>query len=188
MMVARQYDLQTKLWIGVLVTNGTVTNQIDYIIDNGGPTIELHFKDTFPIGTSIANWAAVSSPKTFLYEMQASLDEVTFQVVLHTDGTAEFHRLLATIVRACLKRARETLDGLGYQELVIAQSPLLPVNDPEPEIQTQFTVRGKFLEHWIANEVELPDPNANIRLFLQVHSDGEVQGVPNQDVELGEIT
>lgn len=167
LVVSREYGLQTKLWPGVLLTNGKENAQIEYIVDVGKPTIELHLRAALSDPTSPSDWKAVSSARTHLFELAASQDEVSFQILLHTNGTVEYHRLMATLVRICLKRGRDMMDLLGYKEAVVAQAPVIEVTtDSEPEHQTQFTVRASFLEHWIAREIELPDPNPKVEVSL----------------------
>jgi len=185
LLVSAGLKLEEKLWVGMEVTNGTLTKKIKGILVREGQDTEIMVNDPpIPEGTSLAGWKAVSGLRQKGYVVNASTDDVNIQMNLQTLGDYATHRMIATVIRYCLKKQRLWFDQYGLQVATYSQTPPVLTEENEGEYQTIFTINAKFTDTWIAKEFDLADPNANIKIEVVAHSDI----LPNErtDVDLDE--
>jgi hypothetical protein len=127
-------------------------------------------------------WDAASGREDRLYSINSSQDDVQVQMNLQTLGDASVHRLLATVIRYCLKKQRLWFDECGLQVATYSQTPPILTEDGESEFQTVYTIQAKFTDSWIDHEHTLPDPTANIK--IEVVAESSVLDEERDDVEL----
>lgn len=162
-------NLDKKLWIGLVVTDGRDFFRIKSIIP-GHPSgddpkdTEIVLDKKIPDGYSLKGWKAQSLPKQTGYEVNASVDKVTVQINLSSSGAASVHRLLSILIRYCLKRGRRYFEHYGLQVPTFSYTPLMLTSPEELIYESTFTIETKVTDTWIAREFELNDNTKNVIL------------------------
>lgn len=160
--VPRALKLEDKIWINVIVTNGTVSARVKGILVRDGEDTVLLLDKDLPDGTTLKDWKAQSLDRQKGLEIHSSMDKVTVQVNLSTTGQASVHRLLALIIRYTLKRGRQQFEAFGLQVPTFSYTPLMLGDADELEFQTVFTIETKVLDSWIDSEFDLNDDTKNL--------------------------
>lgn len=162
LVVSREYGLDQKLWPGVILTNGFQTNRISGILVRDGHPTTICLNDKLPEGASLAGWRAQSQERARGVVAAASMDDVTIQLTLTTHGDPSVHRLLAVVVRACLKRGRLMFDMYGLQKATYSYTPPIVSDQAELEMESQFTIEAIYTDLWVDKEFDLNDSASNI--------------------------
>lgn len=169
--ISAEEKIEDKLWISLILKNGDITRIIKGILVREGEDTQIFLDKELPKNVKLSGWKVQSDVKESGYVINASTDDVTIQLNLQTLGDYSVHRLLATVIRYCLKKQRLWFDQYGLQVATYSQTPPLLTEENENEFQTVFTINGKFTDSWIVSEVDLPDSTANIDFGLIAHSD-----------------
>lgn len=180
--VAASYNLDQKLWVGVHVAQGDQVFKLRGILKKDKNTTVLHFDEDLPEGLSLKGWKAQSADREKGYVINASIDDVTVQMKLTTNGDFSVHRLMALVLRYAIKSRRLKFDEFGMQVANFSYSPPMSTDPEEQEFESVFTLTAKFTDHWIDREFDLPDSAANIDVCLTASSDEENK----EDVDLNE--
>jgi hypothetical protein len=174
------YKLESILWHGVFIANGTEIFKLEGIVAKAGKPTVLCLDREIPEGTSLKGWRACSDDRKKGYVINASIDDITIQLKLSTNGDFVIHRLLVILLRYCIKSRRMEFDNYGIQVASVNFSPPMLTDPDEMEFESVFTLSAKFTDHWIEKEFDLPDAAAKIDIGLIASSVDE----ENQDVEL----
>jgi predicted DNA-binding helix-hairpin-helix protein len=169
--VSPELALEDKLWLGLHITKGNSIYKLRGILAREGQDTQLVLDRTIKSSdNTIEPWHAASARNDKIYSINSSQDDVQVQMNLQTIGDASTHRLLATVIRYCLKKQRLWLDSYGLQVSTFSQTPPILTEEGESEFQTVFTIQSKFTDSWIDYEKDLPDPTANIKIELEAES------------------
>jgi len=166
------YKLEQKIWPNIYVTCGTFTTVLKGIEvgDETKPT-KLYLAEAVPSGTSLKGWGAISGMVHKGYNLNASMDAVTVQCMLTTNGDPGIHRLLQLVLRYCLKSSRMYFESNGFYNTEISYNAPI-VADPNMVIyESTATINGQYNEHWIFNEFYTPDPASKISICLTATND-----------------
>jgi len=166
MMVSPEYRLETKLWRGVLVTDGTQELRVDGVLAREGQDTAIYFKSSTPIAmAALKGWNSQSGQPRKAYEISSSIDSVNIQCKISTVGDASLHRLAQIIVRYIIKSRRLLLDSQGLQCSTITYSPIILADQEEQLYESVVSIAAKAPESWIGAEYDM---NGEGRIDIQV--------------------
>lgn len=183
MVVTADYKLEQRLWPGMFISNGQHTVKLTGILKKDGTPTTLFVEPELPDGVRLTGWTAKSSEKGRGAVVSASMDDVTVQCKLTTNGDFSIHRLLSIVIRYCLKRGRLIFDKYGMQTPTFSYTPPMLTDQDEHEFESVYTINAKFTDTWIEKEFDLQDSAANIVVNLCVvpvdpaNSTVEISGV-----------
>jgi hypothetical protein len=183
LIVSPELKIEKKIWPGVIVANGKFTARVQGILVRDGDDTRLQLDTAIPAGTQYKGWKAQSLPREKGVEILSSMDKVTLQANLMTTGSASVHRLLALVIRYCLKRGRQLFEIYGLQVPTVSYSPLMLTDDGELEYQSVFTIETMVSDSWIHREFDLNDNTKNIVVHPFIAE--PVNKEENDDVTLG---
>jgi hypothetical protein len=166
LVVSAGLKLDKILWIGLILSNGKQDTRITGILVRDGENTVIYLKDKLPEGTSLRGWKAKSQPRGEGTSCDASMDMVNIQLQLASTGDPSVHRLLAIVVRYCLKRGRMMFESNGLQVPIISYTALLSSESSEIEWESSFTIEAKFTELYPIYDFGLQDDTNNINLHL----------------------
>lgn len=180
LFVSANLNLDQTLFPGLTITNNETTRVLQGVLVRTGQDTQLVLNQAVDTSeVSLRDWKAQSGVGARGFVLGASTDDVTVQARLNTNGDPTVHRLLALVVRNCLKRGRLWFDLYGLQVATIAQTPMIAVEDTEIEYETLFTIQGKSTDHWVIQEFDTPE-------FIEADTIADAQGAPGRtDVDLG---
>lgn len=164
--VSSNLNLEKKLWHGMYIRALDFEAKLEGVLVREGEDTALYLSQDVPDGTPLVGWSAGSSDKRRGAILSASTDDVSIQCKLTTTGDFSVHRLMAIVIRYCLKRGRPYFDEVGLQVATFGYSPPMLTDQEELEYETVFNITGKFTEHWIDHEFDAPDDAANIDVNL----------------------
>jgi hypothetical protein len=144
------------VWPGLFARQGDFSSRIKMVVEGNNET-SLHLESAPPAGITLRAWNATTSVKTKAYELNSSMDTVKINVTLTTAGDHAIHRLMAVLLRYCLKSGRRLFDSYGLQVASFGQQPVVLADPDQIVWQTMFTIEAKMTDHWIANEYEIDD-------------------------------
>lgn len=179
MSVPRGLKLENSLWPNQILTNGQDTVRLKGIQVKEDQDTVLFLDKVLTAGTSLKGWQAQSLTRAKGYVINSSSDKITVQVQLVTTGFASVHRLLAVIIRYCLKRGRMLFDNAGMQIPTFSYTPLMLNDDTELEYQSVFTIESTATDSWIESEYDLND---NTKKFVI-----DIDAVPTDKVRDDEV-
>jgi len=165
--VSAGLNLDQLLVLGCVISIGSFTAKLKGINVVAGQDTVLFLDTTIPPGTPFLNWKASSVPSSKAYEVLSSMDKVTIQVNLLTTGQSSVHRLIALIIRYCLKRGRQYFDQFGLQVPTFSYTPVICTDDSELEFQSTFTIETKVMDSWVFKEI---DPTQIVGITTTLHS------------------
>lgn len=168
MTVPTELNLKDKLWIGLVVTNGVTSNIISGIDES-----TIYFKEPFPLETRLTNWQAQTLGSYKMYEVGASIDNVTIQIKITTMGDPSLHRIVQLILRGVIKSARLDFDNIGLQDISISYGSLALTNQDDSIFESVISIDGKFTDRWVIREFDTFDPASKINIRLCADSDTE---------------
>jgi hypothetical protein len=168
-VVSSALNLDKILWHGLILSNGKEKAKLTGILKKDNST-EIFIDKELPKNTKLSGWGAYSGIYQKGYLINSSVDTVNVQCNFQSVGDYSVHRLMATIIRACLKKQRLWFDSYGLQVSTFSQTPPILSEEAETEFQTIFTINGKVTDSWIAKEYELPDEAAKIVLEIVADS------------------
>ena len=166
MVVTADYKLEKKLWPGMFISNGQHTVKLTGILKKDGTPTTLFLEPDLPDNTRLTAWTAQSSEKGKGAVVSASMDSVTVQCKLTTNGDFSIHRLLSIVIRYCLKRGRLIFDKYGMQVPTFSYTPPMLTEQDEHEFESVYTITARFTDTWIEREFDLQDGAANIVVDL----------------------
>lgn len=172
MKVAKEYSLDKKLWHNVIIKNGDFESRLDGIRKEADADY-VYLKDEIPVTVSLKGWKSTSSVPKGGLKIAASSDDVTAQIKLTTTGDYSTHRLLATVLRYCIKKARLDFDYYGLQISTFSYTAPMATEENEMEFETGFVLTGKAVDHWIESEFNVNDDASNIQVCGTAQSEGE---------------
>jgi hypothetical protein len=176
-VISVSYDqhIEQKVWRNVILTNGTAYARLDSVgpARQGYPT-QLYLNHKLPVGTRLENWRAQSHPVRTGFSLKGSLEDVRVQAKLRSPGDPSVHRLLAIVIRACLKSGRLLFDSYGLQTPTFSQGYMQPIEGEGILVcETDFSIDGKLLETWVDHEFTAGDDTVPV--------DVQVTAVPQPD-------
>lgn len=173
MGVPPELRLDSKLWPGLIVTNGQYSVVIEGIVNSS----TLCFKTDLPSDALLTGWRATTAGTNKLYALNASVDSATVQCKLTTTGEAGDHRLLGLVLRNILKSSRLNFDKMGFQNTKISYSAMMVTNQDELEYESVYSITGDCTEHWIDRVVQTLDPASNLNVQVIATSDNPKNGI-----------
>lgn len=166
--VSSNYNLESKLWKGMYISALGFQAKLEGILTRDNEDTILYLDKEVPENVSLVGWSATSSDRRKGAILNASTDDVVIQCKLTTTGDFSVHRLLAIVIRYCLKIGRLKFDEMGLQVATFSYSPPMLTDQDELEYESIFSITGKFTDHWIEREFDAPDDAANIDIGLIV--------------------
>lgn len=167
--VSSALNLDKILWHGLILSNGKERVKLIGLLVKNNIT-ELMVDKELPKNTKLSGWGVFSGVYQKGYLINSSIDAVNIQCNFQSVGDYSVHRLMATVLRACLKKQRLWFDKYGLQVSTFSQTPPILTEEREMEFQTIFTISGKVTDSWIEKEYELPDEAANVKLEMVASS------------------
>lgn len=165
MTVPKELSLETKLWPGVYVTNGTHKVVLRGIDDKAS---RLYFESELPDNLSPEGWRAETAGSNRVCELNSSTDAVTVQCKLTTHGEPSQHRLIGILLRAILKSSRLAFDYYGFQNTKIGWSPMVLTDQDEMVFESVYSISGVYTDHWIDRIGQTADKASNIDVSVEV--------------------
>ena len=150
--------LQAGLWL----RQDQFITRIKYILpasDNSSYTIFT--EDDLP-RIKLIDWEVVTNSHTKIAEIHTSSNDVEVMINLKSSGDIEVHKLLALVVRYCLKSHRLFIDSRGLQLGKSSQSYPIPYDQEQGIFQTNFNLNGKYFDSWIQYEETTKDVNVEM--------------------------
>lgn len=156
MLVSGSYNLDKKLWPGLIIANEDASIEpvvLEGIVEGEG-TQALCLSAALPDGVPAGGWKAVSSGSFKKYALAASKDDTRVQCKLTTNGDLSVHRCLSIALRWALKRYRLRFDEYGMQEMTFSYTPPVVTDDTEHIYESIYTLDSQFTDHWIDKEYD----------------------------------
>lgn len=100
----------------------------------------------------LIDWQVVTAPASRIATINASGNEATVSIDLKSSGDIETHKLLAMVIRYCLKKGRLLMDENGLQITTSSQNFPMAFDEEQGIFQTVFTLQGKIWDCWIQSE------------------------------------
>lgn len=147
---ANQGALET-IWPSLYFKSGQFHSKITQVIDKD-KEVWLALSDEIPSGTPLRGCTVDTSKDEKWYVVNSSIDNVKVSIILTTAGDNSVHRLMATVLRYCIKAGRMLMESSGMQVATVSQRPVQLVDSEQLIWQTEFTVDAKVTDHWIADE------------------------------------
>jgi hypothetical protein len=182
LLVPQELKLETKLWPGLHITNGPFSANLIGTKTNKSGNTELYLDTELPTGIALRGWSAQSDVRSRGVKVSASTDDVRVQMTLTTTGDLGVHRLLSIVLRYCLKRGRPFFDKNGLQVATYTYTPPIMSEQSEIEFESTCTIDGKFTDHWIESEFDVPDSAGDIQVNMIAHPISPPAG--REDVDL----
>jgi hypothetical protein len=171
MKVAKNLELEKKLWVGLVISNGTHSAILKGILVRDGEDTTLYLDREWDENPRLTGWSAQSDNTAKGYVVHSSMDDVRVQVKLTTNGDYTVHRLMSIVTRYCLKRGRLMFDRMGMQVATFNYTPPMLTDNTEFEFESVFTIDAKMMDSWIYEEFFLNDRTANVLLSTTVQSE-----------------
>jgi len=173
LFVSADYKLKEKIWRQVAITNGDFSTKLSGIVDreiDGVMNTVLYLANDIPEGIDNRQWQAQSDAVTFACSLGASLDSITIQCKLLTNGDFHLHRIIGTALRYCIKSSKSIFAENGIYDPYLSYSPPLPSQDyGENVFESVVTINAKMADHWI-QEIYSPPT----QFGLTVNADNKV--------------
>jgi hypothetical protein len=170
--ISEGYQAEKKLWIGVYISpdQGNTIYTCKGIFAKEGQLTQLFLDREIEAGTSLKGWRAQSDYKKRGYEFGASIDDVTINLNIRTNGDASLHRLVQMSARYIIKNSRQFFEQYGLQDIHISYSPIVNA-DPEQQIfESGITITGKSTDTWILREYDIADPSDRFDICYEIAS------------------
>lgn len=162
LIVPKGLRIEEKIWKNVILKQGDFLAGVCAIHVKEGEDTRILLDKDVPPGLPLAGWKAQSSEKITNYTINSSTDDTELVAKLTTTGDYSVHRLMATVVRYCLKSARLLFESYGFQTPRIQQGMPTLADDTQMVYETIFTITGKVTDHWIAHEYQANDPSDSL--------------------------
>ena len=150
-------QIETKVWVGMLLTVGSFSAKIKSVMVRPGDTTIVELDTEVPVGTPFRGWKAQMYTNDKYFKCGSSMERANVQCKLTTSGDIATHRMMATIFRYAFKHERIYMDSMGLQNTVISQSMPTVTDDENPIYESLFTMEGDLHDFWIENELSMPD-------------------------------
>lgn len=154
--IAKEYEIEKKIWIGIPVVNCDYNAKIIGIALKEDKTV-LFLDKKLENGTPLKGWEAKTTARPRMVSVAASSDDVTVQAKLATAGDPDIHRIYSLVIRYCLKRGRILFEKYGFQNIHVTQSPPVVSEQEDAIMETVFTVGGLLHDSWIDHEYDVID-------------------------------
>lgn len=103
----------------------------------------------------LTGWTLQSANSYTLQTFKTSLDGANVQMLLHTVGKIELHKVYQIVVRYLLKSVREEASLMGINIQSISQSMMMQDNlSEDPSFQTSYSIQAQVQDYWIQGEQE----------------------------------
>lgn len=169
-VISVSYDahIESKVWTGVILTNGTTSAFLESIGPvRAGSNTELYLDRDLPVGTRLSGWKAQSHAVRTNFEVHGDIEDVRVQAILRTSGDPSVHRVLSSVIRMCLKAGRPEFDAFGMQTSTFSQGFMTPIESEGGLIcETTYNITAKFPEFWVAAETTADDDTGNIEVTI----------------------
>lgn len=129
------------------------SSRISLVIPQENDTATVVCEDTIPKKT-LVGWKVTTAPSSHTAILNASGNSVTVSIDLKSSGDIEVHKLLALVIRYCLRRGRLLMDENGLQNTISSQNFPIAHDEEQGIYQTVFTLNGKIWDCWIQEESE----------------------------------
>ena len=174
MSTPESLNLQDKLWPGVYITNGVIRAKLIGVNCDGVLCLDTEL----PANTDPRDWRAETAGSDKVYEISSSIDKATVQCKLTTHGDPSQHRLLGTVLRACIKSSRLIFDQYGFQNISLSWTPMVLTDQDRLEFESVYQISGDYTDYWISKIAQTADKSANIGVdIIATHSDNTDEDV-----------
>ena len=185
LLAANAFKLSEKMWPGQIVTNDQFTSRVTGILPGSSTSPDTIFvADALPADVRLSGWRTQSQRLEKGIICNASTDLVTIQLKLTTTGDMGVHRLLAIVLRYCLKRGRLLFDQYGLQVATFSFTPMAATDETEAEFESTATIEAKYTDLWIEREFDLSDSTKKLVMDLDAVPGEPVEG--REIVDVGE--
>ena len=139
------------VWPGLYFKSNGYSDVIERL-EKRADSVVLHLKNDLPSGVRMRGCNIMTSRDETWYRINSSIDAVKVNVTLTTAGDHAIHRLMAVVLRYCLKSGRLLFDSYGMQVATFSQQPAMLADDTQLIWQTAFMIDAKVTDHWIVDE------------------------------------
>ena len=108
---------------------------------------------------TLMGWQVTTAPSSRTAILNAAGNAVTVSIDLKSSGDIEVHKLLALVVRYCLRRGRLLMDENGLQNTISSQNFPVAYDEEQSIYQTTFSLQGKIWDCWIQQEYDDVTPD-----------------------------
>jgi hypothetical protein len=152
LIIGNANEVVEWIYSGAYLEQGDFISRIDLVIpDLENDRARIVCADSIP-KVSLAGWAVTTSPSHRIAILNASGNMATVSIDLKSSGDIETHKLLALVVRYCLKKGRLLMDSEGLQVSTSSQNFPMAYDEEQGIFQTVFTLTGKIWDCWIQDE------------------------------------
>lgn len=149
------------LYSGAYLSQDDFSTRINLVIPKEHDRAVLVCDDPLP-QIRLCDWVVTSAPARRVAILNASGNHATVSVDVKSSGDIETHKLLATVVRYCLKRGRLLMDSNGLQVSSSGQNFPVAYDEEQGIFQTVFTLSGKIWDCWIESEMNNQVPGLTV--------------------------
>jgi hypothetical protein len=125
--------------------------------------------------TRLVDWEVTDIPYSRMAILNSSGNMASVSIEVKSSGDIEVHKLLALVVRYCLRKERLFMDSAGLQISISSQSFPILQDEEQGIFQSHFSLQGKIWDCWIQEEVDNQVPSLSFQAESEDRSDQNVQ-------------
>lgn len=152
---------------------------IESVIQEANSTV-ICIDGELPSGAPLTGWFTRTDGTNKRYSLSSSIDNVTVQIKLTTNGDYAVHRLFSIVTRWALKYSRFRFERYGLQVPKFSYGPPMGIDDSQLIYETVFTFQSQAPDHWIEYQYDTIDKTSALSAETIAVSDSE----QNEDVEV----
>lgn len=154
--IANAEEVTKWIYAGSYLKQDGFISKIDRIMpSDDGKTATIYCVDLIRRNRLI-DWEIVTAEGARMAIIHTSGNTANVSIDLKSSGDIETHKLLALVIRYCLKHGRYIMDDNGLQITTSSQNFPSPFDVDQGIFQTVFSLQGKILDHWVQSEKNNP--------------------------------
>jgi hypothetical protein len=118
-------------------------------------TVTIYCTEQLP-KKRLIDWQVVTTESSRVAVIHSSGNAANVSIDLKSSGDIETHKLLALVIRYCLRYGRYLMDANGLQVSTSNQNYPAMFDEDQSIFQTVFTLQGKIWDNWIQTEKNNP--------------------------------
>lgn len=144
------------IYAGAYLRQDAFTSKIDSIIPSSSDgTVTIFCVDKLP-RKRLIDWQVVTTESSRTAVIHSSGNAANVSIDLKSSGDIETHKLLALVIRYCLRYGRYLMDQNGLQISTSNQNFPAMFDEDQSIFQTVFTLQGKIWDNWVQTENNNP--------------------------------
>jgi len=154
-LIVNAEEVVDWIYAGAYLRQGTFTSRIDRIVPSTNGTVIIFCVDLLP-RLKLIDWQVVTTESSRTATIHSSGNVANVSIDLKTSGDIETHKLIALVIRYCLRFGRYLMDENGLQITTTNQNFPSVYDEEQSIFQTVFTLQGKIWDNWIQSERNNP--------------------------------